>query len=72
MDSTTTLIVLCGAALLLATAFWRDHRPRTDSLKIRWIPWRFIMLLAGATMMYCLIHLVNLGGVTTGQAEARF
>jgi len=72
MDATSTLIVLGGAAIVLAAAYWRDHRPRTDTVKIRWVPWRFIMLLAAAVILFCLVHLVNLGGLTTGQAGARF
>jgi uncharacterized protein (DUF983 family) len=72
MDSTATLVVLGAASIVLAVAFWRDHRPRTDSLNVRWVPWRFIMLLAAAIILFCLVHLVNLGGLTTGQAGTRF
>lgn len=72
MNSTATLIVFGAAAVVLAAAFWRDHRPRVDSLKVRWVPWRFIMLLAAAVILSCLVHLVNLGGLTTGQAGARY
>jgi len=72
MDLNVTLIILGAAAVVLAVAFWRDHQPRKDSLKIRWVPWRFIMLLMAAVILFCLVHLVNLGGLTTGQPGARF
>jgi hypothetical protein len=67
MDWTVTFIALGAAASVLALAFWRDHRPKTDSLKVRWVPWRFIMLLAAVVILYTLVHALNLAGVTTGQ-----
>ena len=42
---------------------WRGARP-SDFLRPRMVPWRFIMLLAGALVFLLLIHLGTLLGVT--------
>ena len=33
----------------------------------RLAPWRFLMLLSAAVVLYMLVHLLNLAGVTTGR-----
>ncbi|WP_309628565.1 hypothetical protein [Brevundimonas sp.] len=60
---TLTLSLLAGALIVGVFAGWRGARP-SDFLKPRMVPWRFIMLLAGALAFLLLIHLGTLLGVT--------
>ncbi|MDZ4762846.1 MAG: hypothetical protein SGJ21_17445 [Alphaproteobacteria bacterium] len=68
LDWTLTLggLVLGGA--LLALAIRMSGHPRKDSIRERWISWRFVILLAGAVLLVDLVHLVNLMGLETGKA----
>jgi hypothetical protein len=66
MEWTITLSVIgvsLGAALLAA---WQSGRPRKDSLQTKWIPWRFVVLVAGAVLVLGVVHAINLMGVHTG------
>ncbi len=63
MSMTLTLSLLAGALIVGVFAGWRGARP-SDFLKPRMVPWRFIMLLAGALAFLLLIHLGTLLGVT--------
>ena len=63
MSMTLTLSLLAGALLVGVFSGWRGARP-SDFLKPRMVPWRFIMLLAGALAFLLLIHLGTLLGVT--------
>ncbi len=62
MSMTLTLSLLAGALIVGVYAGWRGARP-SDFLKPRMVPWRFIMLLAGALAFLLLIHLGTLLGV---------
>ena len=63
MSMTLTLSLLAGTLIVGGFAGWRGARP-SDFLKPRMIPWRFIMLMAGALAFLLLIHLGTLLGVT--------
>ena len=63
MSMTLTLSLLAGALIVGGFAGWRGARP-SDFLRPRMIPWRFIMLIAGAFAFLLLIHLGTLLGVT--------
>ncbi|MBC7736508.1 hypothetical protein [Brevundimonas sp. SL161] len=63
MSMTLTLSLLAGALLVAGFAGWRGARP-SDFLKPRMVPWRFIMLLAGALAFLLMIHIGTLMGVT--------
>jgi len=63
MSMTLTLSLLAAALIVGGFAGWRGARP-SDFLKPRMVPWRFIMLLAGALAFLLLIHLGTLLGVT--------
>ena len=63
MSMTLTLSLLAGALIVGVFAGWRGARP-SDFLKPRMVPWRFIMLMAGALAFLLLIHLGTLLGVT--------
>ena len=62
MSMTLTLSLLAGALIVALFAGWRGARP-SDFLKPRMVPWRFIMLLAGALVFLLVIHLGALLGV---------
>jgi hypothetical protein len=62
MSMTLTLSLLAGALIVAAFAGWRGARP-SNFLKPRMVPWRFIMLLAGALVFLLAIHLGTLLGV---------
>lgn len=63
MSMTLTLSLLAGALIVAIFSGWRGARP-SDFLRPRMIPWRFIMLLAGALVFLLVIHLGTLLGVT--------
>ncbi len=54
------LTLLCG---------WRGARPPDLIRGPRLVPWRFLMLLAAAWTLLMLVHLVNLGGLQTGDGR---
>jgi len=60
---TLTLWLLAGAVIVCGFAGWRGARP-TDFLRPRMVPWRFVMLLAGAVIFLLLVHLGALFGFT--------
>ena len=63
MSMTLTLSLLAGTLIVAGFAGWRGARP-SDFLKPRMVPWRFIMLLAGALAFLLMIHIGTLMGVT--------
>ena len=59
---------LCGLFLALgALCAWRGARPPNLTRGPRLIPYRFLMILCGAVLLYLTAHLLNLAGVTTGR-----
>jgi hypothetical protein len=63
MDLLVTLGALGAGALLLAVSAWQSGRKRPDSLRPRWTPWRFLVLLAGAIILLAGAHLLSLAGM---------
>ena len=63
MSMPLTLSLLAGALIVAIFAGWRGARP-SDFLRPRMVPWRFIMLLAGALVFLLIVHLGTLLGVT--------
>lgn len=63
MSMTLTLSLLAGALIVTFLAGWRGAQP-TNFLRPRLVPWRFIMLLAGALVFLLLIHVGALLGLT--------
>lgn len=63
MSMTLTLSLLAGALIVAGFAGWRGARP-SNFLKPRMVPWRFIMLLAGALAFLLMVHIGTLMGVT--------
>ena len=62
-----TLAAAAAAAALAALFGWLGARPIDPSRGPRLAPWRFFMLLSAAVVLYMLVHLVNLAGMTTGR-----
>jgi len=62
MDKVTTLMLI-GATLAVAVfAGWRGGRAWDPARGVRMVPWRFIMMVAGAVVFYLLVHLAVLFG----------
>ena len=60
---------LALAAVFLALAgfaAWRGARAPNPHRGPRLIPWRLIMLLAATGAILMIVHLLNLGGMSTG------
>ncbi|MEP7211148.1 MAG: hypothetical protein ABI740_09955 [Alphaproteobacteria bacterium] len=64
------IITCVGVALgagLLGLSIWQDARPKRETIKARWISWRFMMLLAAAILLLALVHVANKLGFHTGR-----
>jgi hypothetical protein len=66
MEWTITLSVIGASLGLTLLAVWQSSRPRKDSLRTRWIPWRFVILVGGAVFVLGVVHALNLMGLKTG------
>ncbi|MEZ5938824.1 MAG: hypothetical protein R3C52_11510 [Hyphomonadaceae bacterium] len=58
-----TLLALAVAFALLLLSLWRSSRPRRDTVRVRWIPWRYIMLFSGAAIFLAGVHAMSLAGL---------
>jgi len=67
MEWRTTLIAAAAGAALTAFCGWRGARPPDLNRGPRLIPYRALMVLGATFVILMLVHLVNLGGVTTGR-----
>ncbi len=63
MSLPLTLALLAAALALSVFSGWRGSRPWDPRRGVRMAPWRFIMLLSGASVFILLIHLGTLMGV---------
>ncbi|MGH7019499.1 MAG: hypothetical protein ACREEY_06455 [Brevundimonas sp.] len=65
MSPSLTLTLLAVSTAVAVLSGWRGARPPDLSKGPRMMPWRFIMLVAGALAVLLLIHLASvLGGRT--------
>ncbi len=62
-----TLAVAVGFAALAGLFGWLGARPIQPMRGPKLVPYRFLMLLCAAAVLYMLVHLLNLAGVTTGR-----
>ena len=62
MDLTVTLSVLIAAVALAVFAGWRGSRPPDLIRGPRMVPWRFVMVLSSATVLFMILHLMTLAG----------
>lgn len=63
MDLSTTLTITAAFVGLTAFAAWRGARPPNLIKGPRMIPWRMIMVLSAAVVLYLLVHLAALVGL---------
>ena len=63
MDMTVTLALTAAALALAIFAGWRGARPWDPRRGVRMMPWRLIMLLAGAGVFILVIHVGTLLGM---------
>ena len=63
MSLILTLALLAGAVALAVFAGWRGARPSQPHLGVRMVPWRFVMILAGAAVLVLLVHVAALLGM---------
>jgi hypothetical protein len=67
MDLAVTL-GLCALTLAVGGfCAWRGAAAPNPHRGPRLVPYRFLMLLSGAVLLYLLAHLLSLMGVTTGR-----
>jgi hypothetical protein len=59
MSPSLTLILLTVSTAVAVFSGWRGARPPDLSKGPRMMPWRFIMLVAGALTFLLLIHLAS-------------
>ena len=65
MSPSLTLALLAASGVVAVFCGWRGARPPDLMKGPRMMPWRFIMLVAGAMAVLLLIHLASvLGGRT--------
>jgi hypothetical protein len=64
-----TLTLGLGAAMLAIGLLcaWRGAAPPNPHKGPRLIPYRFLMVLCGAVLLYLAAHLLTIAGVTTGR-----
>jgi hypothetical protein len=67
MDVSITAALALVAAALAALFGWWGARPFDPRKGPRLVPYRFLMLLCAAVVLYMIVHLVNLAGFTTGR-----
>jgi hypothetical protein len=67
MSLTLTLSLAAAVLALGLICAWRGAAPPNPHKGPRLIPYRFLMVLSGALLLYLAAHLVNLLGVTTGR-----
>ncbi|MGZ6014559.1 MAG: hypothetical protein ACXWKM_02335 [Phenylobacterium sp.] len=67
MDLTLTLEVAAGFFALAVFAGWRGARPPNPHKGPRLAPWRFIMLLSAAILIFVLGHAIHI--LTSGDLD---
>ncbi len=65
MGLTLTLIILFGAAAVVALSRYMTNRPYEPG-KARHIPWNLIMITAAAVGILMLVHVFSLIGIDVG------
>ncbi|MCS6624535.1 hypothetical protein N0B44_16575 [Roseibacterium beibuensis] len=63
MTLPVTLAALVAVLALAAFAGWRGARPSQPHLGVRMVPWRFLMVLAGAVALVLIVHVAALLGL---------
>lgn len=63
MDLSATLAITAAFVGLTVFAAWRGARPPNLLKGPRMIPWRMIMVVSAAAVLYLLVHLAALVGL---------
>lgn len=63
MDVSATLATTAAFVGLTAFAAWRGARPPNLVKGPRMIPWRMVMVVSAAVVLYLLVHLAALAGL---------
>ncbi len=63
MNLTVTLALLAAVLAFAVFAGWRGARPSQPHLGVRMVPWRFLMILAGAAAFLLIVHVAALLGM---------
>jgi fatty acid desaturase len=61
---TFAAIALFGG--LTVFAGWMSGRPHKDSLKVQWISWPLVTVMAATAAIFAIIHVVGMLGYETG------
>lgn len=62
MSLEVSLIVLALAGAVFALGSWRSMQP-ADPLRPRMVPWRALIIVAGAVAIFVLVHVATLFGL---------
>jgi len=66
MDWGITIVAIVVFGGLTVFAGWKSGRPRKDSLKVQWVSWPLVTMLAATAAIFAIIHVVGLLGFETG------
>jgi hypothetical protein len=66
MDWAITIVGIVVFGGLTVFAGWKSGRPRKDSLKVQWVSWPLVTMLAATAAIFAIIHVVGLLGFETG------
>ena len=67
----TGIGLLAGVAVIFL-ANWQSGRPPRDDLKVRFIPWRIVMIVAAFWCLLMVVHAFNVFGIETGPDKSPF
>jgi hypothetical protein len=71
MEWFVTLVALALFGGLTVFAGLMSGRPRKDSLKVQWISWPLVTVLAATAAIFVIIHVFGLLGFETGARALR-
>lgn len=71
MDWAITIAAIVVFGGLTVFAGWKSGRPRKDSLKVQWVSWPLVTMLAATAAIFAIIHVVGLLGFETGSNTLR-
>jgi hypothetical protein len=63
MDLSVTLALIAMVVAAGALSGWRGAQPPNLQRGPRLVPWRFLMVLCGALLLYLAVHLLSLMGL---------
>lgn len=67
MSWTVTLSIFAAVLALVLFCGWRGSRASDPSRGPRMFPYHLVMICGCAVLLMLLVHMLNLGGATTGR-----